>query len=287
MKIKSAVDESLLVFFTLQSCAGSIPKIKASGQMKGCDKNFIFVEIDENDFDSLLIYSNKQRFDIQFHMNRVSYQLQHRAIEFMGKHNLHPMLINNTKYDLSLYDEPSLIEHSLSGNLNDEQKMAVKFIAKSDNILPYLLFGPAGTGKTRTLVVAIEVIVRSSKGRVLVCANSNAACDEITVRLLKVFKTTEIFRMYAKSYNKSNVSTEIMKCSNFVKGQFRIPKLKYLYGFRVVICTLLTAGCISRGCEDPDFNPSHFSHVIIDECASTNETMTLIPIAGIFSHIFR
>lgn len=67
-----------------------------------------------------------------------------------------------------------------------------------------------------------------------------------------------------------------------MNGQFRIPCLKYLYAFRIVICTLLTAGCLSRAREDPEFDPSHFSHIIIDECASTNETTTLIPIAGIF-----
>lgn len=143
-----------------------------------------------------------------------------------------------------------------------------------------------GTGKTRTLVAAIEQIIRSSNNCILVCANSNAACDEITGRLLKVFKVGEIFRMYAKSHNERNIDSEIKKCSNLVNGQFRIPSLKYLYSFRIVICTLLTAGCISRARADSDFNPSQFSHIIIDECASTNETTTLIPIAGIFHFTF-
>lgn len=142
-----------------------------------------------------------------------------------------------------------------------------------------------GTGKTRTLVAAIEEITRSSNNRILVCANSNAACDEITCRLLKVFKKGELFRMYAKSYNERNVNNKILTCSNFRKGRFSIPCLKYLYSFRVVICTLLTAGCLSRACEDPDFNTSHFSHIFIDECASANETTTLIPIAGTFHFI--
>lgn len=289
MKIKAAVDESSVDLFTLQSSVGCLPKITASGQIKGADKDFIYVVIDEGDFNSLQMHSNKQHFDIKFHMNRLGYQLQHRAIEYMEKHKLHPILINNNAY-YSHCDEhidlPAIIEDSSSEKLNHEQKIAVQLIVESNNRLPYLLFGPAGTGKTRTLVTAVENIVRSTNGRVLVCANSNAACDEFTERLLKVMNTKEIFRMYAKSYNIRNVSKEIIKCSNFKEGQFRIPKLKHLYTFRVVICTLLTAGCISRACGESDFNSAHFSHVIIDEAASTNETMTLIPIAGILFFIF-
>lgn len=47
-------------------------------------------------------------------------------------------------------------------------------------------FEITGTGKTKTLVAAIEQIVRTTDQNVLVCASSNAACDEIAVRLLKV-----------------------------------------------------------------------------------------------------
>lgn len=52
-------------------------------------------------------------------------------------------------------------------------------------------FSSKGTGKTRTIVAAIIQIVRSSNNYVLVCANSNSACDEITERLLRVLGTAE------------------------------------------------------------------------------------------------
>lgn len=136
------------------------------------------------------------------------------------------------------------------------------------------------------MVAAIEEIIRTTKKCVLVCANSNAACDEITERLLKVCETGEIFWMYAKSHNQQTISDEIKKSSNFLKSEFRIPCLDYIYAFRVVICTLQTAGCLSRACDEPGFNVRHFSHIINDECACTNETMTLIPIAGNFYFIF-
>lgn len=42
------------------------------------------------------------------------------------------------------------------------------------------------------------------------------------------------------------------------------------------------AGLLMRAQKDPDFDSKHFSYVIIDECASSNEISSLIPIAGNF-----
>lgn len=131
------------------------------------------------------------------------------------------------------------------------------------------------------VAASVELIVKTSKDYVLICANSNAACDEITQRLLKTLKNDQIFRMYAKSYTEEKVPDDIKKCYNFVQKGFKYPCLNYLYKFRVVICTLLTAGHLMRARNDPGFNPSHFSYLFIDECASTHETASIIPIAGI------
>lgn len=144
-----------------------------------------------------------------------------------------------------------------------------------------------GTGKTRTLVAAIEEIVRSSSKCVLVCANSNAACDEITERLLTVLKKREIFRMYAKSFDKRKLNEDILPVCNLVKGEFTFPPSDYLYKFRVLICTLTTSGCLTRAMENWGFRSNHFSHVIIDECASTHEPVSLIPIAGSFLFVLE
>lgn len=95
VKIKSAVDESLLDYLTLQSSVGFQPKIWASGQIKRCEKDFIYLEIIEEDFVLLSSNVDKQLFDISSHINRVGYQLQHRALDYLGKHNLHSILINN------------------------------------------------------------------------------------------------------------------------------------------------------------------------------------------------
>lgn len=46
--------------------------------------------------------------------------------------------------------------------------------------------------------------------------------------------------------------------------------------FKVIVCTLTTAGRLSQG----KINPKHFSHVFIDEAGSATESQTLIAMAG-------
>lgn len=145
-----------------------------------------------------------------------------------------------------------------------------------------------GTGKTRTPVAAILEIVRSTDSCVLVSCNYNAACDEIAERLVDHLTSNEIIRIFAKSHGKDKISPKIRPICNMINGQFKFPAFEFLYKFRVVISTLLTAGSFVRGRSiDKNFNSSHFSHVFIDEAASVHETVTLIPISKLCNKIFN
>lgn len=139
-----------------------------------------------------------------------------------------------------------------------------------------------GTGKTSTLVAAIAEIVKSSNDFVLVLTHSNAACDELTTRLAKVLKKNELFRLYAKSFNKKKLTPTIKGVCNLHNGEFRYPCLKYLYQYRVVVTTLMAAGNLvrSRG-EDSDFDSGHFARIIIDEAGCVQEPASMIPIVGL------
>ena len=69
----------------------------------------------------------------------------------------------------------------LEPNLNDSQKEAVHFaVYEADHVA--LIHGPPGTGKTSTLVECIRHLVAMDK-RVLVCAASNLAVDNLLERL--------------------------------------------------------------------------------------------------------
>lgn len=132
-------------------------------------------------------------------------------------------------------------------------------------------------------MAAIEEIVRTTDKSILVCAQSNSACDDITLRLLQILQRGELFRIYAKTIQKDAVNKKIAQISNLKNGKIEIPSLKYLYKFRVIVCTLCTAAIFSRGRIDPNFDSSHFSYVFIDEAACIQSTTTFIPIAGVCS----
>lgn len=105
--------------------------------------------------------------------------------------------------------------------LNAEQKLAVENILAARNVpLPYLVFGPPGTGKTKTLCAAIEIIVKTTNNNVLMCANSNSVCDEITERLMNVLEPADILRLYTKTYNPTKLKPLIKPVSNFSKNAF-------------------------------------------------------------------
>lgn len=139
----------------------------------------------------------------------------------------------------------------------------------------------SGTGKTRTIVAAITEIISTTENCILVCANSNAACDELAGRLIKLVPKGTLLRMYAKSVKLTEVDDTLKRVCNLVGNEFKFPSLAYLYTYRIVVCTLLTAGVLVRArSKDKSFDPSHFSHIFIDEAACVPEPISLIAVAG-------
>ncbi len=80
--------------------------------------------------------------------------------------------------------------------LNDSQNRAVQTIIDSEDIA--VVHGPPGTGKTTTMVAAIQHLSKS-EGTILVCAPSNPAVDLLTERLaekgLKVVRVGNLSRI--------------------------------------------------------------------------------------------
>lgn len=138
-----------------------------------------------------------------------------------------------------------------------------------------------GTGKTRTFVAAISEIVSATNKSILVCAQSNTACDEIALRLMKVLRDGELFRMYAKSHDKNLINTKIKPISNLKGNVIHFPSLEHIYQFRVVVCIFFTSAYFSSVRKEKYFDPAHFSYVFIDEAACCQEIFSMIPIAGV------
>lgn len=189
-----------------------------------------------------------------------------------------------TKLKLEWYDK----------SLNKYQKAAVKNILYGESRpLPYLIFGPPGTGKTVTVIETILQILRMiPHSRILVAAPSNSAADLIGLRLLDsgVLAPGDLVRLVAfKVVTDGNipqnllpysVTADISKEGTF-KTQMGIQNgvtlrapISYLGRHRITITTCVTASTLHI----MGFPKEHFTHIIVDEAAHSTEPEIMIPL---------
>ena len=88
-------------------------------------------------------------------------------------------------------------------NLNDSQKSAIENALSCENF--YLIHGPFGTGKTRTLVELISQETRQNH-KVLATAESNAAVDNILERLMDNKKLNLTRLGHPQRVSKNNIT---------------------------------------------------------------------------------
>ena len=92
-------------------------------------------------------------------------------------------------------------------DLNEKQRKFVNMVltrtrnpSRGQVRPPMILTGPAGTGKTRTLLTSIIKALDDQTSdftkRILVCTPSHTACDVITRRLAKFLPSKNLFRLY-------------------------------------------------------------------------------------------
>ena len=188
--------------------------------------------------------------------------------------------------------------------LNYEQKKAVNSVATSNyGELCYLINGPAGTGKTKTIC---EMVIQLGKkydleGCILLCAPSNQAADTLALRLRKLFQPTEMLRLNHFSRTFAELPMDIMLYCFIEDSIFSLPPVDRLMRYKIVITTchdadsLIQARLSNRDLFNlhrdmsrvlfphqlsrPPCPPLHWSALIIDEAAQATEPEILIPLS--------
>ena len=111
----------------------------------------------------------------------------------------------------------------IDGNLNESQKSAIENALSCENF--YLIHGPFGTGKTRTLVELISQETRQNH-KVLATAESNAAVDNILERLMENKKLKLTRLGHPQRVSKHNISQTLAYKVEHHKLNKKIKKLQ-------------------------------------------------------------
>ncbi|OQV22081.1 Regulator of nonsense transcripts 1 [Hypsibius exemplaris] len=177
--------------------------------------------------------------------------------------------------------------------LNASQVNAVRIAIDSQISL---IQGPPGTGKTVTSATLVYHLVKSTKAKVLVCAPSNIAVDQLTE---KIHKTgLKVVRVYSKSREVVESSVQFLSLHLQMLTNAELKKLQLLKGetgelsdkderryraLRVQVEQELLSGadvvcttCVGAG--DPRIGKLKFRVVLIDESTQAIEPECLIPI---------
>ncbi len=139
-------------------------KISQEAVVSAVGKNFIEIYSKEAVFRSRL-------YRIDLFVNDITFKRMIKTLE-----NL-----KNSEFDYEIIlgkKEPKICEiNKTSANLNESQNIALKKAINSDM---FLIHGPPGTGKTTTLA---EIIKKHIGKKILVCADSNVAVDNLLEKL--------------------------------------------------------------------------------------------------------
>uniref|UniRef100_A0A5F8GIG6 RNA helicase Mov10l1 n=1 Tax=Monodelphis domestica TaxID=13616 RepID=A0A5F8GIG6_MONDO len=162
--------------------------------------------------------------------------------------------------------------------LNEKQKLAVRRILSGDcRPIPYILFGPPGTGKTVTIIEAVlQIHSTLPDSRILVCAPSNSATDLVCMRLheSKVLAPGAMVRVNATCRFEETISDTVRLYCKDGEDVWKASR------YRIIITTCSSSGLFYQ----IGVRIGHFTHVFVDEAGQASEPECLIPL-GLVSEV--
>ena len=183
----------------------------------------------------------------------------------------------------------ALFDHAV----NYEQAHAVNSVCANDyGTLPYLLSGPPGTGKTKTLVeTAMQLLNTTDVAHLLICAPSEAAADTLALRLKRYLTPKQLLRLNAPSRADNEVPRELLQYCFMQEDMFYLPPFKNLMSYNVVVTSCRDSAILAEARltnadlwtmerelvsnlhpeEEPPMPSLHWGALLIDEAAQATE----------------
>ena len=229
------------------------------------------------DLDASFPYISGQKVEVRFVLNRSPLRFFHQGVKETS-HLPTSILFPMPNDTLGALSEPRHYSGDiLSSNVrqNDAQRTAVQAVVEGvHRSVPYVIFGPPGTGKTTTVV---ETIVQCTKlrgahgaFRILVVAPTNTAADLVATLCLKtgaLNDTSKLYRLMAYSRAKREVPEELVKFTSWDGENFSQPALAVLEAKQVIIATLSTAAKLKNN----GVKRGSFDLIVVDEAGQATE----------------
>lgn len=229
----------------------------------------------------LLFRYHGQPVDVEFELNRTLLKLGHAGLDSIveivevGCNILFPDIASQPHHP-PRYLPANLVRTAPGANLNAEQWAAVTHVLEGvSRPLPYIIFGPPGTGKTSTVVelIAQAVATIHPRCRVLACAPSNTAADVLCRGLARHLDPSQLLRVVAASRRKTDVDRTLHKyCIPQDGDYFAVPGDKEdIESKRVVVTTMAMASKLPYLLDLPR---GFFDLIVVDEAGQATEIDT-------------
>ena len=153
---------------------------------------------------------------------------------------------NNGRLQTRLRSVPhrALFDH----DVNYEQAHAVNSVCTLVyGTLPYLISGPPGTGKTKTLVeIAMQLLNTTDVAHMLICAPSEAAADTLALRLKQYLTPKQLLRLNGPNRADNEVPRELLQYCYIQDDMFYLPPFKALLAYSVVVMSCRDAAILAE-----------------------------------------
>ncbi|KAK4503982.1 hypothetical protein PRZ48_004897 [Zasmidium cellare] len=198
--------------------------------------------------------------------------------------------LNPATFKLELYDQM----------LNYEQQKAVQAILNREyGQVPYLISGPPGTGKTKTVTeIALQFLAKNVTNRIILCAPSDPAADTLVRRLSQHLDPKALLRINSPSRSFPEVPDSVLPFCYVENDIFSLPPFPELMRKKVVVITCRDVDVLRKAhvsnadlfqlerslhaAIHPEYPPLfpqlHWSGLIIDEAAQATEPEALLPL---------